>query len=186
MFGGGSKSRYYLYGSKMITKRTYRLTQNALLFISTLVLAASFYFQYALHLHPCPLCLLQRACVFLLTILCLMGVCLSSLKRARTVTFFQIALALAGLFFATRQLWIQALPPEKTAACMPGLDVLIQYFPWKDVFYALFWGTGECKTITWQWLGLSMPAWSALYFFAIAFTGAALFWQLNRSRGNSA
>ncbi len=49
-----------------MSKRTYRQIQGLLLLITVFVLFASFYFQYVLGLEPCPLCLMQRICVFLL------------------------------------------------------------------------------------------------------------------------
>lgn len=34
------------------------------IFIISFILLGAYYFQFALHEHPCPLCLLQRACFF--------------------------------------------------------------------------------------------------------------------------
>lgn len=83
--------------------------------------------------------------------------------------------AAAGIYFATRQLWLQALPAEQGASCVPGLDILMRYFPWKDIAKALFLGSAECGEATWQMLGLSMPAWSLLYFIGILLAAAFLF-----------
>jgi len=145
-----------------------------------MVLGFSFYVQYLKGLEPCPLCLMQRLCVFLLLFLFLVGVSLSTLRRGRLVAVLQMLVAAGGLFFAGRQLWLQSLPAEKAPACMPGLDVLIHYFPWQDVAHALFWGAGDCAEVTWKWLGLSMPAWAAIYFLAIIITSALVFLRLGR------
>ena len=125
-------------------KRTYRKIQTLLSLITLFVLFASFYFQYFLGLQPCPLCLMQ------------------------------VVISCAGLFFSIRQLWLQSLPAGKVPACMPGLDVLIHYFPWQTVARSLFWGTGDCAQISWHMLGISMPGWSALYFLFMALTGLFL------------
>jgi disulfide bond formation protein DsbB len=156
-------------------KRTYRIFLIVLTAISLFVLGASFYFQYIVGLVPCPLCLMQRLCVAAIFFFSLMGVCLTTLRRARLVSIMQMFFALAGLFFATRQLWLQALPAGHGASCMPGLDILMRYFPWKDVARALFWGTGDCAEVHWQMLGLSMPAWSLFYFIFILISAAFLF-----------
>lgn len=88
----------------------------------------------------------------------------------------QVLVAGAGLFFATRQLWIQSMPAGKVPVCMPGLDVLIKYFPWQTVAKVLFWGSGECVESSWNWLGISMPGWSALYFLFMIIAGIFLFY----------
>lgn len=55
---------------------------------------------------------------------------------------------------------------------------MVKYFPLKDVMHALFWGSGDCAEVNWQWLGLSMPAWSALYFLFIII-GSMIIYYLN-------
>ena len=151
----------------------YKRWQILLTFLALLVLASSFYFQYVKQLEPCPLCLMQRLCVFLLFMVCFIGVTLRSLKAAKRVVFLQFVFAGLGLFFAFRQLWLQSLPLGQTPACMPGLEVLIHYFPWQEVLRSLFWGTGECAKESWRWLGLTMPAWTAVIF--LFYLLAALF-----------
>lgn len=158
-----------------MTKRTYRKIQSLLTLISFFVLFASLYFQYAMGLQPCPLCLMQRICVFLL--LALMGLSLGTLKKAHFVSLLQIIIAFCGLFFSLRHLWLQSLPTGQAPACMPGLDVLIRYFPWQTVAKALFWGAGDCAETTWSMLGISMPGWSALYFLFMVLAGLLLFFR---------
>jgi len=145
-------------------RMTYRNIQNILLFVTILVLVFAFYFEYNQKLQPCPLCLMQRFCAFLLGFFCLVGLGLRSLHRARLVAIVQIVFASLGLFFASRQLWLQSLPLDQTPACMPGLDALIHYFPLSVVLKTFFWGSSECSDVTWRWLGLAMPGWAAIYF----------------------
>lgn len=158
-----------------MTKLKYKRIQFFLVVITVFVLFFSLYAQLALGLEPCPLCLMQRICVFVL--LGLMGLTLGSLKRARIISLLQCIVAGAGLFFALRQLWLQSLPPGAAPACMPGLDILVRYFPWQDVARALLWGSGDCAESTWSFLSISMAGWSALYFFIMAAAGLFLFWR---------
>jgi len=147
-----------------MSKMTYRYWQVFLACLSLFVLASSIYLQYVDDLQPCPLCLMQRLCVLVLFVLCLISIWVRWLRVEKVIVFLKSFVAAGGLFFAGRQIWLQSLPAGQTPSCMPGLDVLIHYFPWQDVLRTLLWGTGECAEISWQWLGLSMPAWSALYF----------------------
>ncbi|MCL9685853.1 disulfide bond formation protein B [Legionella maioricensis] len=154
-------------------KLTYKKIQLVLVLVTFFVLFASFYFQYFLGLRPCPLCIMQRLCVFLL--LGLLGLSLGTLKKAHFVCLTQVVISCAGLFFSLRQLWLQSLPAGKAPACMPDLDVLIRYFPWQTVARALFWGAGDCAEVTWTMAGISMPGWTALYFLFMALTGLLLY-----------
>lgn len=152
-----------------MTIQVYRKLQQLLILTTLFVLGGSFYFQYMLGLQPCPLCLMQRACLFGFAVFCLLGLRQSSIRRSRNLVFIQMFFACSGFYFAARQVWLQLMPAQHSTACMPGVDVLMRYFPWQDVVHALFWGAGDCAEVKWQWLGLSMPAWSALYFLFASF-----------------
>ncbi|KTD17558.1 disulfide bond formation protein B [Legionella jordanis] len=163
-------------------KLKYKYWQILLSIVTFFVLSSSFYFQYVKGLQPCPLCLMQRFCVILLMLVTLSALGIHSLKLSKILTSLQIVLALSGLFFASRQLWLQSLPSQEVPACMPQLDILIRYFPWNDVLHALFWGAGDCAEISWKWLGLSMAGWSSLYFLFMLLTGIMLIVQLNKGK----
>lgn len=142
----------------------------ALTWLSLLVLGSSFYLEYSVGLKPCPLCLMQRYLVVLICVTSLLASRWMHKSAVKPVLGLQLFLALAGLYFAGRQLWLESLPADQTPACMPSLDVLIHYFPWKDVLKALFLGSGDCGKVEWSLLGLSLAAWSLIYFVVIFIT----------------
>lgn len=145
--------------------------------VSLIALFVSFYLQYGLGLHPCPLCLMQRACAFLLVFFCLIGLFFYSKKKSNRLNGFQMILSCAGFYFSVRQLWLLSLPVDQVPACMPGLDVLIEYFPWQTVVKALFLGAGDCAEATWHLLGVPLPGWSAMYFVLMALGHMALLYH---------
>lgn len=164
-----------------MTKRQFRRWENVLLLLTIVVLGCAYYFQFAKGLAPCPLCIMQRICTFGIGFFCLMGIYLGSLRRARLVVVSQTVCSLLGIFFSGRQLWLQALPPDKLPACVPGLDVLYRYFPIKDVMQALVWGSGDCAEVSWRWLGITMPGWAMVYFVFILLGSVLLWVRLIRS-----
>jgi disulfide bond formation protein DsbB len=165
-----------------MTKLMYQRIQTFNALLTLIVLFVSFYFQYAQGLVPCPLCIMQRVCVFLL--LGVMGLSFRTLSRARFISLMQIIFSLAGLFFALRQLWLQSLPTSQVPACLPGLDILIRYFPWKTILHTLFWGAGDCAEAPWHLWGISMAGWSAIYFVFMFLMGCFLFWKLSLKNYN--
>lgn len=159
----------------------YRWQRLLLVFITMSVLMASFYFQYVKNMEPCPLCIMQRVCVMLLLMFGMMSLFCGFAKCGRVTSILQIIIGSAGVFFAGRQLWLQSLPADQTPACLPGLDVLINYFPWQDILHALFWGSGDCAEVSWQWLGLTMPAWAAFYFLFMIAANAYDYYRLKHN-----
>src|SRR3990167_5558748 len=145
-------------------KSYYRLWTLFLVIVTAAVLVMSLYFEYVLKLNPCPLCLMQRLCVVLLFVFGCMSLYFHQAPLARKVLVLQMVVAGSGIFFAVRQLWLQSLPVEQIPVCLPGLGMMIHYLPWSEVAHALLLGGGDCAEITWTWLGLSMPAWTTLYF----------------------
>ena len=118
------------------------------------------YAQHQLVLEPCPLCILQRFAIIGLGILFLISGLHNSSGAARYVYAALIAIAMVlGSLVAGRHVWLQMIPEDQVPACGPGLDYMWENFPLADVINMVFRGSGECATIDWQFLGLSMPAW---------------------------
>ena len=80
----------------------------------------------------------------------------------------------AGVGVAGRHVWLQNLPPDEVPSCGPGFDYIIDSFPLADALKLIFSGSGECASIDWQFLGLSMPAWVVI---AVLSTGIFGVWN---------
>lgn len=145
-------------------KITFRRFQNFMLFTSIFVLGFSFYIEFVNQLTPCPLCFMQRLCAFLFGFSCMSGLFVASQHRAKFVALMQCLLTGLGLYFASRQLWLQSLPVDANGQCMPGLQAMFHYFSWDVILKSLLWGSSDCAQVDWRWYGLSIPVWSALYF----------------------
>jgi disulfide bond formation protein DsbB len=116
--------------------------------------------QYFLELAPCPLCVFQRISVIALGVLFLLAA-LHNPNRVGGMVYSVLLFAAAagGIAVAGRHVWLQNLPPDKVPACGPGLDFMLDAFPFAEVLTMVFSGSGECAEVSWQFLGLSMPAW---------------------------
>lgn len=146
-------------------KRLFRIEQGMLALLAILVLLLSYYLQYVKNLEPCPLCLMQRFMMFGLLFFSLLGVLIFTRRRGVVLICSEICLALGGMVFAFRQLWLQSLPVADTGMCLPGITAFMHKLPWQDVVHAFIWGgSAGCGEVDWTFAGLSMPAWSAVYF----------------------
>ncbi len=144
------------------------------------MMAYALYAEHYLMLMPCPLCVFQRMAVVSLGIIFLIATLHNPAGWGRRVyASLMLAATGAGVGVAGRHVWLQSLPPDEVPACGAGYDYIMDTLPLGEALSAIFTGSGECATIDWQFLGLSMPAWVLL---SLAGVGAAGIWN-NLRRG---
>ena len=76
--------------------------------------------------------------------------------------------SIAGIAVAGNHVRLQHLPPDQVPACGPGLDYMLDVMPVSGVIRKVMTGSGECANVDWSFLGLSMPAWSLVWFVLLA------------------
>ena len=54
---------------------------------------------------------------------------------------------------------------------------MLQAFPFLDMLKMVFTGSGECHTINWSFLGLSMPFWVGTWFVLLGALIVAVNWR---------
>jgi disulfide bond formation protein DsbB len=143
------------------------------------LLAYAYYAQYVMHLDPCPLCMFQRIGVIVLCVVFLIAALHDPAALGRRV--YAILLGLSALWtigVAARHLYIQSLPPDSVPACGASLDFMLKVFSFSEVLVKVLTGSGECAKVTWEFLGLAMPAWVLIS--AAALGGFGLWVNLRR------
>ena len=149
-----------------------RLLNLAGFLASGLMMAYALYAQYQLLLDPCPLCVFQRMAVIGLGVLFLIaGLHDPGITGRRVYTILMGIVAAGGITVAGRHVWLQILPPSEVPTCGPGFGYLVENFPIGEALKKIFTGSGECATIDWQFLGLSMPAWVLIAVIALGAFG---------------
>ena len=144
------------------------------------MMAYALYAEHYMLLTPCPLCVFQRMAVIALGIIFLVVTLHNPSGWGRRVyAVLILAAAGAGIGVAGRHVWLQSLPPDQVPSCGAGYDYIMDTLPLGAALSAIFTGSGECATIDWQFLGLSMPAWVLL---SLAVVGSAGIWN-NLRRG---
>lgn len=132
------------------------------------LLGYAFYVQFRLGIQPCPFCIFQRLCFAALGLAFLLGALHApSRPRARKAwSLLALAAALAGMAYAGRHSWVQLHPPE-LPSCGPGLNFMVEQYSWLGAARKVLQATGDCASIDWQFLGLSMPMWAFLWFLGL-------------------
>ena len=130
------------------------------------------YAQHVLQLAPCPLCVLQRVAVIALGVIALAAALHNPAGWGRWVYAALVFLAGgSGLGIAGWHWRLQNLPPSDVPACGPGLDYMLDNFPLGEALSMVFKGSGECAEVVWSFLGLSMPAWVAVWMLGLGAVG---------------
>ena len=148
------------------------------------LLGVAFYMEHVMGLEPCPLCWLQRFGFMAAGVVSL----LAALHGpggvgTRIYGFLMVVGSGAGLAVAGRQLWLQSLPADQVPACGPSVDYMLEVLPWMDVLTTALRGTGDCAEVTWRFLGLSIPGWTAVFFTLMIVTGLVLMLRTPKPKG---
>ena len=121
-------------------------------------------------LDPCPLCIFQRIAFAALAAVFLLGG-LHAPKGSggrRAYGALGLVAAAIGIGIAGRHVWLTHLPADQVPSCGPPLNFMMEANPITDVIRKVLTGSGECAKVDWTLLGLSMPAWSLLWFVLLA------------------
>ena len=155
---------------------TNRRLGNGLGFLVCVALMAyALYAQHVLGLAPCPLCIFQRVAVISVGVVFLIAALHNPGTTGARIYGALILLAAAcGIGIAARHVWIQAQPPGTVAACGADLDFMMDIMPLTQVVSKVLTGSGECGTVDWQFLGLSMPWWVLIALVALGAWGAGV------------
>lgn len=149
-----------------------RMLNLAGFFACAAMLAYALYAEHRLLLEPCPLCVFQRIAVIVLGVLFLLAALHNPSGRGRLIYAFLIGLtAASGAGIAAWHVRLQNLPRDQVPSCGPGFDYIIDSFPLSEALRLIFTGSGECATIDWSFLGLSMPAWVLIALIAVGIAG---------------
>lgn len=117
------------------------------------------FFQYAMDLAPCIMCVYQRVAIFAIIFAGFTGFAGSGFLIARVIAYSLWATgAIWGLIIAIEHVEIQENSGSLFFSCefMPNFPSWAPLHEWLPF---LFEATGDCGDINWQFLGYSMPQW---------------------------
>ena len=139
---------------------------------------AIIYLEKIAGLDPCPLCMFQRVAFVALGIVFLLAALHSPNGWGKKI-YAILVLICAGLGAAlsARHIWLQNLPPDQVPECAPDLDYMLEVFPFQEMLTTVLSSSGECAEISWQFLGLSIPAWTLVCFVLLGLIGIIGNWS---------
>ena len=138
-------------------------------FASFGLVALALLIQTHYKLEPCPLCISQRMVFMGLGILFLITAFIKPASILQVIcTALLVLTALGGAGVAIRHWYLQAHHESMIADCGVGFDYMFDNFPLQKALTLVFRGTGDCATIDWTFLGLTLPQLSLLAYIGFA------------------
>lgn len=167
----------------MLSILTPRLV-NALIFVlCAIAMVIVYYLDGVLGLEPCPLCMTQRVFVVGAGLAALLAALHGPGALGRRI-YAAVALLSSGAggAVAARHVWLQHLPEDQVPACGPGLEYMLENFPFTETLQLILMGDGNCAEVVWTFMGLSIPEQALLLFLGLV---AVNLWQLVRREPSS-
>lgn len=151
------------------------------LLVCAALLGYGLYLQHVVGLEPCPLCVFQRVAFIALGLVFLVAA-IHGPGRAGAIVYAVLGFAAAatGAVVAGRHVWLQNLPADQVPACGPGLQYMLEQFPFSRMIEKVLSGSGECANADWNFLGLTIPGWALLWFVLLGIWIVALAFVANR------
>ena len=139
-----------------------------------LLLAGAYYFEFAMDMEPCPLCIMQRLATLLVAIGCVIAwVGYQRPIVMKVASIWTLLASVFGIYFSNHHRWLQGLPEDQVPACGPSLEYMVDTLPLAELISVLLRGNGNCAEVSWNFLNLSMPGWLLVFF--IGFLIASLY-----------
>lgn len=162
---------------------TYRYLQVLLVLLTILGMSfALFFLQRYMGFSPCPLCIFQRIGLMVMGGFALIAALWN--PKSLIIKLLLWLGSLIGIGWATgvaaRHVWLQHLPADQVPSCGPGLDYWLDTLPMKQVLNEVLAGSGECASVAWRFLGLSIPEQSLIFFSGLLIIHALIFWRILR------
>ncbi|PNS07604.1 disulfide bond formation protein B [Solilutibacter silvestris] len=142
------------------------------------LLGYAFYVQFQLGVMPCNFCILQRIAFAALGTVFLIGgvIAPKSTSARKWLAVLAVIPAVAGAGVALRHVWVQIYPPPM-AGCGSPMTFMLEMMPVQSVLRKVLTASGDCSNINWTFLGLTMPAWCALWFIGLGIWAIAAGWR---------
>lgn len=156
---------------KFLSNMTTNSTSWLLLALSALGLElCALFFQYAMDLAPCIMCVYQRVAIFTIILAGFIGFVGCKYIITRVIAYILWAIgAIWGLIIAFEHVEIQSNSGSLFFSCdlVPNFPSWAPLHEWLPL---LFEATGDCGEISWQFIGYSMPQWMIVVYAAYVIT----------------
>jgi len=139
------------------------------------LLSYALYLQHVQGLLPCPLCVAQRVVYGLLSLTAFLALIHKpGVIGSRLYCALISAWAFIGAVIAARHAWLIRYPEAFECGISPE-EAFLNALPIAEWWPGMFEANGDCASIDWKFLSLTIPDWSLITFIGI---GSLAFYML--------
>ena len=142
------------------------------------------YLQGTKNILPCPLCVVQRVAYWLVGLTALLAFLHNPHAVGRRIYSGLMAVfAFAGAAVALRQVWLVRHPHAFECGISPE-EKFLNALPLAKWWPGMFEANGDCARVTWEFMLLTIPDWSLIFFVILGSLAVYIFFAKHDQRAN--
>ena len=147
-----------------------RIVLLLIFLICTTVIGYALYLQLVINLLPCPLCIAQRIAYWLVGLTAIFAFIHNPRGLGRKIYYsFITVFSLSGLILALHHSWIIRYP-EAFQCGISAEEEFLNGLSIANWWPSMFEANGDCADVKWEFMSLTIPNWSVIFFLLILIT----------------
>ena len=148
------------------------------------VIGYALYLQLAINLLPCPLCIAQRIAYWLVGLTAIFAFIHNPRGLGRKIYYsFITVFSLSGLVLALHHSWIIRYP-EAFQCGISAEEEFLNGLSIANWWPSMFEANGDCADVKWEFMSLTIPNWSVVFFLLILITSVYMLFTSRNQKPN--
>ena len=161
-----------------------RIVLLLIFLICITVIGYALYLQLVINLLPCPLCIAQRIAYWLVGLTAIFAFIHNPRSLGRQIYYnFITVFSLIGLLLALRHSWIIRYP-EAFQCGISAEEEFLNSLSIANLWPSMFEANGDCADVKWEFMALTIPNWSVIFFLLILITSVYILFTSRNQKLN--
>ena len=161
-----------------------RIVLLLIFLVCTTVIGCALYLQLVINLLPCPLCIAQRIAYWLVGLTAISAFIHNPKDLSRQIYYSFITIfSLSGLVIALRHSWIIRYP-ESFQCGISAEEEFVNALSIANWWPNMFEANGDCADVKWEFMSLTIPNWSVIFFLLLLITSAYILFASRNQKPN--
>ena len=161
-----------------------RIVLLLIFLICTTLIGYALYLQLVINLLPCPFCIAQRIAYWLVGLTAIFAFIHNPRGLGRKIYYsFITVFSLSGLVLALHHSWIIRYP--ETFQCgISAEEEFLNTLSIANWWPSMFEANGDCTDVKWEFMALTIPNWSVIFFLLILITSVYMLFTSRNQKPN--
>ena len=161
-----------------------RIVLLLIFLVCTTVIGYALYLQLVINLLPCPFCIAQRIAYWLVGLTAIFAFVHNPRGLGRKIYYsFITVFSLSGLVLALHHSWIIRYP-EAFQCGISAEEEFLNGLSIANWWPSMFEANGDCADVKWEFMSLTIPNWSVIFFLLILITSVYMLFTSRNQKPN--